>query len=52
MACGECKKDLDALRQRVVDLEAVLDELREEYLSLAKAYDDLVGNNDEDEEEV
>jgi len=51
MGCGDCTKKLEALRQQVVDLQAVLAELREEYLSLAQAFDDRFGVEDGDEED-
>jgi len=52
MACGDCQKSLDALRQEVVDLRAVLDDLKSEYLALARDFDELVElqhGKDEDE---
>jgi len=53
MGCGDCKTEVESLRQRVVDLEAVLDELKDEYLSLARDFDELTelvhGKEDEDE---
>lgn len=55
MGCGDCQSKIDALQQRVVDLEAVLDELRTEYLGLCKDFDELTelvdGKAQEDEDE-
>lgn len=51
MACGGCKTELDALRQEVVELRSVLAELRDEYLSLAKDFDRIVGVQDDEDEE-
>lgn len=54
MGCGGCKTELDALRQEVVDLRSVLTELRDEYLVLARLFDEEVGEPDgcEEDEEV
>jgi len=41
MGCGDCKSQIESLQQRVVDLEAVLDELKAEYLALARDFDEL-----------
>lgn len=53
MGCGDCQGKIELLQQRVVDLEAVLDELKAEYLSLARDFDELTelvdGKQDEDE---
>jgi hypothetical protein len=53
MGCGDCQAQILALQQRVDDLTKVLDELRAEYLDLAKDFDELVrlqdGEQDEDE---
>jgi len=53
MGCGECAKKVLELEQRVSDLTAVLDELRTEYLDLAKDFDELVRltNGEENEDE-
>lgn len=51
MACGSCEKELAALRDRVVELEAALDTLGEAHLELAKLFDREVGHDEEEESE-
>jgi len=40
MGCGGCQKELDALRVELGELKATLAELLEEYLTLARIYDE------------
>jgi len=42
MACGGCKTEHDRLRERILDLEAALDALTEDYLNLARLFDEEV----------
>lgn len=54
MGCGDCQKTIDKLESRVRDLEAVLEDLKAEYLALAKDFDELAakapyGEESEDE---
>lgn len=51
MGCGSCQEEIASLRQRVADVEAAFDELKEAYLALAKDYDRLAGEADEEEDE-
>lgn len=50
MGCGDCTKTIESLRQRVLDLEAAFDEMKEAYLELAKDYDELAAREAPEQE--
>jgi len=52
MACGGCEAQIRELTVLVGDLRTALDALREEYLALARDFDEATQDvNDQDEDE-